>query len=38
MDVLLVLFAAITAVVAFDAFAASSGADSRDPMPDSHRR
>jgi hypothetical protein len=38
MEVLIVLFAAITAIVAFDAVAASSGADSRDAMPDTHQR
>jgi hypothetical protein len=38
MEVLFVLFAVVTAIVAFDAVAASSGADSRESMPDTHAR
>jgi hypothetical protein len=38
MVVLVVLFVVIAAVAAFDAAAATWGADSRDSMPDTYRR
>ena len=38
MAVLFVLFVVIAALVAFDAAAAGWGVDSRDSMPDTHRR
>ena len=38
MVILVVLFVVIAAMVAFDAAALSFGEDSRDSMPDTHRR
>lgn len=38
MEILMVLFLIVSGLAAYDAAALGWGADSRDPMPDDHRR